>query len=481
MNRADEQFTRLKGELEDQYQGAKNAGRPFLLEGGLKWQQIAFSPVDMEFISAKHVSAREIALAFGVPPMILGIPGDNTYANYAEANRALWRLTLLPLMEKTIAALNAWLVPQFGEDLKLGFDRDAITALTAERDALWTRLQTATFLTPNEKRAQLGFAPVDGGDELPPVGMMPPAGGGSNFFNQGSGVNNASDPATTNKSDTILECGCSGVDEVKDYGATMERYNRLLKIQKEYEKEAQANLNVTFLREWIHVSGSTYPRSYHQNVSKTGLNVPFVVGGGYLNLPCDPKGKLDNIINCRCRVEYQRLEKDAKSGIYKPASISNGNKAYLTDQEIAEIIFNEHSIMSGAPLNEAHRIVAHTIINGEEKYGKGRPDTALTFGGRKPTSQEFKALKPLLAVVSRVRQERLNGHDPVAGNIMYNHRHMNPSENYYTTIAKDRVFNNKFGTTAVPQFEAIGPLIAGKNGAIPPGPAYLLVQSRKVR
>jgi hypothetical protein len=36
-----------------------------------------------------HSTAREIALAFGVPPMFLGIPGDNTYSNYAEANRAL--------------------------------------------------------------------------------------------------------------------------------------------------------------------------------------------------------------------------------------------------------------------------------------------------------------------------------------------------------------------------------------------------------
>ena len=79
---SDEQFQRLKTELEDQYMGAQNAGRPFLLEGGLKWQQIAFSPLDMEFISSKHVSAREIALAFGVPPMILGIPGDNNYPRH---------------------------------------------------------------------------------------------------------------------------------------------------------------------------------------------------------------------------------------------------------------------------------------------------------------------------------------------------------------------------------------------------------------
>jgi phage portal protein BeeE len=51
---------------------------------------MSLSPKDMDFLEAKHNAAREIALCFGVPPMLLGIPGDNTYANYQEANRALF-------------------------------------------------------------------------------------------------------------------------------------------------------------------------------------------------------------------------------------------------------------------------------------------------------------------------------------------------------------------------------------------------------
>jgi HK97 family phage portal protein len=76
-----------------------------VLEGGLDWKQMGYSPKDMEFISAKDGAAREIALAFGVPPMLLGLPGDNTYANYREANVALWRLTLLPLLTRVLTAL----------------------------------------------------------------------------------------------------------------------------------------------------------------------------------------------------------------------------------------------------------------------------------------------------------------------------------------------------------------------------------------
>ena len=38
---ADQQFERLKKELELQYQGSANAGRPLLLEGGLDWKPMS--------------------------------------------------------------------------------------------------------------------------------------------------------------------------------------------------------------------------------------------------------------------------------------------------------------------------------------------------------------------------------------------------------------------------------------------------------
>lgn len=79
-NLSPEQFERLKSELEAGFQGAAHAGRPLLLEGGLDWKSMSLSPKDMDFIEAKHVAAREIALALGVPPMLLGIPGDNTFS-----------------------------------------------------------------------------------------------------------------------------------------------------------------------------------------------------------------------------------------------------------------------------------------------------------------------------------------------------------------------------------------------------------------
>jgi HK97 family phage portal protein len=156
---SNEQYTRLRDEMEAGFQGAANAGRPMLLEGGLRWQAMSLSPTDMDFIALKAAAARDIALAFGVPSMLLGLPGDATYANYREANRALWRLTILPMLDKILsgisAALGAW-----WPGVELRVDLDLVTALAEDRERLWAQVAGADFLSVEEKRAMLGFSPL---------------------------------------------------------------------------------------------------------------------------------------------------------------------------------------------------------------------------------------------------------------------------------------------------------------------------------
>jgi HK97 family phage portal protein len=155
-----EQFERLKAELAGAYAGMANAGRPMLLEGGLKWQSISLSPADMDFAALKAAAARDVALAFGVPPMLLGLPGDATYANYREANRALWRLTLLPLASKLLGALGEGLATWFPE-ARLAIDLDRIPALAEDRERLWAQVSAAAFLSDAEKRALLGLPELE--------------------------------------------------------------------------------------------------------------------------------------------------------------------------------------------------------------------------------------------------------------------------------------------------------------------------------
>jgi HK97 family phage portal protein len=158
-----EQFQRLRDEIEAGFQGAQNAGRPMLLEGGLRWQALALTPAEMDFQKAREAAAREVALAFGVPPMLLGLPGDSTHANYAEANVALWRLSILPLLSRILAGLSAHL-SLWWPTLRLEPDLDQVPALWADRERLWRHVGAASFLSDDEKREMLGWSARGGGE-----------------------------------------------------------------------------------------------------------------------------------------------------------------------------------------------------------------------------------------------------------------------------------------------------------------------------
>ena len=152
-----EQFDRLRQELGEQFSGSANAGRPLLLDGGLKWQALGLSPADMDFVAVKEGAARDIALAFGVPPVLVGLPGDATYANAREAGRALYRQTILPMAEAMLHELGAMLGGWMGP-VKIGIDTDRISELAEDRAKLWESVGAAQFLSRAEKREQLGFA-----------------------------------------------------------------------------------------------------------------------------------------------------------------------------------------------------------------------------------------------------------------------------------------------------------------------------------
>jgi HK97 family phage portal protein len=175
-NLKDDQFLRLKEMIDDSLSGPANAGRPYILEGGLDWRQIAMSPHDMDWLKGRDLSARDIAMAYDVPPQLVGIEGSQTFANFAQARLSLYEDAVLPLVDCYKDDLNYWLVPQFGDDLQLDYDEDAIPALAPRREAKWAQVKEADFLSTNEKRAELGFDLRDEpeADEiLIPLGKVP--------------------------------------------------------------------------------------------------------------------------------------------------------------------------------------------------------------------------------------------------------------------------------------------------------------------
>lgn len=166
---SDSQRQQLMSDLNQRFTGSKNAGRPLLLEGDFDWKEMGMSPRDMDFINLKHMSATDIAMCFGVPSQLVGVPDSQTYSNVAEARLALYEETIIPYLRKLESDLNEWLVPMFDEDLYFEYDVDEIPALSERRRRIYENVLGAVsqgIMTRNEARKMLGLSPVQGADDL---------------------------------------------------------------------------------------------------------------------------------------------------------------------------------------------------------------------------------------------------------------------------------------------------------------------------
>ena len=161
-----DQYEKVKEQIQNWYTGSNNSGRPILLEGGLDWKEMSISPRDMDFVNSKHSAARDIALAFGVPSQLIGVPGESTYNNMVEARICLWEQTVLPALDNILSHLNSKLVSIFGSDLVLGYNKDDLEVLSSKREKMWDYVENASFMTTNEKRRFFGLCNIKSSDDL---------------------------------------------------------------------------------------------------------------------------------------------------------------------------------------------------------------------------------------------------------------------------------------------------------------------------
>ncbi|MDR0677213.1 MAG: phage portal protein [Holosporaceae bacterium] len=159
-NLTDEQRQQLKSDIQEAYSGTANSGKIMVLEGGLEWKEMGLSPKDLDFDAGKNTAAREIAQAFGVPPVLLGIREDTAFSNYKEARLHFWEDTVLPLAEFIRLEFSNRFSARFNRSVEMIFDLDTIHALSSKREGLWSRISNADFLTINEKREILGYLPI---------------------------------------------------------------------------------------------------------------------------------------------------------------------------------------------------------------------------------------------------------------------------------------------------------------------------------
>ena len=165
----DEQRARLLEDLEFRFQGTNNTGRPMLLEGNFDYTQLGLNPKDMDFLDLLNLSAREIALAFGVPSQLVGIPDSQTYSNMESAKLGLYEETIIPLLKRVESDLNEYLAPLYDGNISVRYDLDSIPAMAEKRKRVYENVVAgvnAGIITRNEARERLGLQDVEGGDDL---------------------------------------------------------------------------------------------------------------------------------------------------------------------------------------------------------------------------------------------------------------------------------------------------------------------------
>jgi HK97 family phage portal protein len=188
MMMSDVQRKQIKDDLDRRMSGTNNSGKPMLLEGDFDWKEMGMTPKDMDFLQNKHMAAKDIALCFGIPSQIIGIPDSQTYSNIQEARLAMYEETIIPLAMRVCNDLNEWLSPSYGDDIRIDYDYDSIPAMVERRKRVYENVTAAVregIITRNEARDRLGLTPIEGGDDvfiaanLFPLGspIIPPASG----------------------------------------------------------------------------------------------------------------------------------------------------------------------------------------------------------------------------------------------------------------------------------------------------------------
>ena len=165
---SDTSFNRLQEQFNGKYAGAKNSGKPMILDGGLKWQGMSFSPRDMEFVSGKRLSQLDVCQVLRVPPQIIGIEGSQTFANYEQARAAFYEDEVIPMINGLLSELLGFLRKDFKlpPTYKLIVDTDGITALEPRRAERNKVIDGLTSLKVDEKRAAMGYESAEGGDVI---------------------------------------------------------------------------------------------------------------------------------------------------------------------------------------------------------------------------------------------------------------------------------------------------------------------------
>jgi phage portal protein BeeE len=148
----------IKARLMQFRTGATESGG-VLVTANAKWSLTRTSedPSNALSVEIKDSLARDVAMTFGVPTQLLGLPGQDTYNNLSAARVGFLTETILPgYISVYVSALNHSLMVDLAATIKPNIA--AIPSMAAARLQLVDTAKSATMLTLNEQRLLLGYS-----------------------------------------------------------------------------------------------------------------------------------------------------------------------------------------------------------------------------------------------------------------------------------------------------------------------------------
>ena len=162
----DDQIARLETQMRSKHAGASNAYKAMILGGGLKPVDISYTNKEMQFLEQLAWYRDKIMIGFGNTKASLGMIDDVNRASHEGSIIEWQRNTVRPDMESIVNTLNEFLVPEFGDNLILGFcdpvPEDRSDDIQEVKD-----LYPIGILTLDEARGMIELDPAsEGGDQF---------------------------------------------------------------------------------------------------------------------------------------------------------------------------------------------------------------------------------------------------------------------------------------------------------------------------
>lgn len=156
---------------DDRHKGVSKAHKRGILPAGVKPHILGQSIKDMMFTEMIKLNREQIYAFFRIPPSEAGV---YQYANFANAliqKKSFWENTLIPFIDILESAFNRQLIyPFYGKDYKMVLNTSGVAALQEDKvqqaTAVKIKYNDARLITLNEGRIELGYDPVEGGDEF---------------------------------------------------------------------------------------------------------------------------------------------------------------------------------------------------------------------------------------------------------------------------------------------------------------------------